>query len=139
MEISLKSLTLVVIGAAVVSAAVTKYYFPRTETKIEIQEKETVKNNIVTQTHEIVKPDGSKEIDTTIVDTSTEKKSSKQNVTIIEDKTKNWSVSLGEDYNFTDKEEIYAFAVNRRILGPFFIGARANTKRELGLQLVFEF
>ncbi len=112
--------------------AVSHKYAPVIKT--EIQEKEVIKNNVVTVVKEIVKPDGTKEVDTTTTDTSTSvaTSDSKQEAPA----QHNWFVAAGRRVAL---EPIYTLEINRRMLGPLTLGIHGATDGLLSVQVGFEF
>ena len=138
MQLSLKSLGIYTLVIAALSVGVTKYFFPNVETKLSIQEKEVIKKDIQTVIKEIVKPDGTKETTTTIVDHS--KESSKKTLEQIVNKKNDWFVAAGVESRLSEMNNpLYKIEVNRRIIGDVFVGATANTNGTLGLQVGFQF
>jgi hypothetical protein len=116
--------------------AVTHYgsywYGSQKPAEIRTVEKEIVKKDVITQIVEVLKPDGTKETKTIIVDKSTEK--STKNVEVTQSK-KDWLV--GAYYKVTDPA--YGITVNRRILGPVFLNVSADTGRNLAVGVGLEF
>lgn len=106
---------------------------PKEITKIEVQEHEVVKNNIVTVTKEITKADGTKEIVTTVVDKSIEKKDKQIESIVSKPTERQWLVGLG--VNPLKYTETYSVKVDRRILGPLFLGGQyiRNKSDNIGL------
>lgn len=111
-----------------------RYVLPANEvTKIEQVEHEVVRNNVITITKEVTKADGTKETVTTVVDKSVEKKD-KQVESIVSKPIENrWLVGLG--VNPIKYTETYSVRVDRRILGPLFIGGQyiRNKSDNIGL------
>ena len=118
-----------------------------TQTKVEtiIKEVEVKKDNIVTQQHEVIKPDGTKVIDTSTVDksidsTSTDTSTVSSSTTKVGTTPPKWHVSLAANRaNPLLSETYYNLNVEKRLLGPFFIGVTASTHKEAGLMIGFEF
>jgi hypothetical protein len=130
---------LIVYTAVIVVATVvaTKYYFPSIEEKIRIEEKEVIKRDVVTRIVEIIKPDGSKETQTEIIDRTKEKITKEFESLKIQ--KKDWFIAGGASLNINDVTPVYNFQVNRRVLGPFYIGASVNTRKDIGVLIGFEF
>jgi hypothetical protein len=125
------------------SAGVTRYYFPQVtvETKTVEVQKDVIRNNIVTITSTMKLPNGevdttTKTIDNTVhVDTDTKTSQSMQL-----SPQKNWFVGAEASItgiNFANPA--YGVFVNRRILGPFYLGGSVNTKGEFGVSVGMEF
>ncbi len=138
MELSWKSLGIYTVVVAALAVGVTKYYFPTIDTKITVQEKEVVRKDVQTVIKEIVKPDGTKETVTTIVDKS--KESSTKKLEQIVTKKNDWFVAAGAEARLNDlNNPVYKIEANRRILGDVFVGATVNTQGAVGVQLGFTF
>lgn len=135
---TIRNTAILVIIMCVITAVVTRYYFPQVQTKTEIVEKEVVRNNIKTIIKEIVRKDGTKETITEIVDkTKKQADSSKTETKIL---AKNWMASL--TYNKSLDADGYQLSVSRRQLGPFFLTGNVATfggELQAGLGVGFEF
>lgn len=93
-----------------------------------------------TKTITVIKPDGTKVI--TVVDKSvdTTKEDQKQsNTKIVENGKPQWKVGVDLTPRNPQLGHFYGARVDRRILGPVFVGAFGNTDRTLGLSLGVEF
>lgn len=132
-----KSIVILLIVVAVVSAGVTRYFFPQVEFKNTETVKEVVRNDIRTIVRTIERPDGTKETTEEIVDRSTRRETS-TNETIIAAK-KQWVFDIGARTKVTDINVVYDLQVQRRILGPFFVGAKASTDQSVGVSIGMEF
>lgn len=127
----------VVLVVAALSVAVTKYYWPRVETKTVEVTKEVLKTDVRTVVKIVEKPDGSKETTTEIVDHSSKESSkSKESVKYTQ---KDWMVSASASTKFTNIEPIYGAQVQRRILGPIYMGVVASTDKMVGVSVGLEF
>lgn len=126
--------TLIVIA---VSVATTKYLWPTVETQIRIEEKEVIKKDIRTIIRERTNPDGSTEKETEIIDRSKEKR--EKELEQITNKRKDWFVAAGTSINFSDAKPVYNVQVNRRIIGPIYLGGTAHTNGQVGVQIGLEF
>lgn len=127
---SLRLTFLLCVLSAVAAAAAVKRYLPTEVIKTEIKEVE----KIVTVVHREKKPDG------TIVEDETRTEDRKTNTDTVASKPAapppNWFVSV---QYLPDSTPGYGVSVNRRILGPVFIGAGVNTRKELQVSLSVEF
>ncbi len=132
-----KQLIIYTIIVAIASGAMTKYLWPNIETQIKIEEKEVIKKDIRTIIRERTNPDGSTEKETEIIDHSKEKRDKEFEQTIT--RKKDWYIAAGTSVNQKDLTPVYNLQVNRRILGPFYLGGQVNTKREVSVQIGFEF
>lgn len=106
---------------------------PKEITKVEVQEKEVIRKDIQVVTKEIIRPDGTKEIVTTSTDKSVEKKDKVLETLISKPSEKQWMVGIGASP--LKYYETYSVKVDRRILGPFFIGGQyiRNKSDNIGL------
>lgn len=50
-----------------------------------------------------------------------------------------WLVGAGASYSFADLKPVYEIQASRRILGPVFIGLKADTNATIGLTAIMEF
>ena len=113
---------------------------PKEITKVEVQEREVIKKDVVTVVKEVTRPDGSKETTTTTTDKSTEKKDKEAESIVSKPVEKQWFVTAGASKDLSDFEKtIYQAGVNRRILGPIYVGIQANTNQEIGINIGMEF
>jgi hypothetical protein len=106
-----------------------------------IQQVETVKHDVQTVIKEVVKKDGTKETVTVIEDKSKDytQTKTKDHVTQTTSNVKpQWRVQglVGTDLNF---QPIYGAGIERRIVGPVSAGIYANTKKQVGLSVSLEF
>ena len=106
---------------------------PKEITKIEVQEHQVIRNNVVTVTKEITKADGTKETVTTVVDKSVEKKDKQVESIVSKPAEKQWLVGIG--VNPLTYTETYSVKVDRRVLGPLFLGGQyiRNKSDNIGL------
>lgn len=138
MELSWKTLGIYTVVVAALAVGATKRLWPTVDTRLTIQEKEVIKKDIQTVIKEVVKPDGTKETTTTIVDHS--KESTKKQVEQIVNKKNDWFVAAGAEARLNDLQNpVYKIEANRRILGDIFVGATVNTQGAVGVQLGFTF
>lgn len=128
---------ILVILVAVASAGITRYYFPQVEFKNTETVKEVVRNDIRTIVKEVVRADGTKEIITETTDKSVKKEESKSQ-TIISSKPQ-WMFDVGARTNLSDRDIYYDLQVQRRVLGPFFLGAKLSTDKSIGVSIGMEY
>jgi len=121
-------------------------YLQPAEVKIEIKEVikevEVENRNVVTIIREIERPDGTREIETRIVDKTTIEKdrtASRSEVKTVRALKPQWKVGamVGQS-DFLRGGTIYGAQVERRILGPFFLGVWGNTNKSAGLSISME-
>ena len=138
MELSLKTIGIYTVVVAALAVGATKRLWPTVDTKLTVQEKEVIKKDIQTVIKEVVRPDGTKETVTTIVDQS--KESSSKTLEQIVTKKNDWFVAAGAEARLNELQNLnYKIEVNRRIIGDIFVGATANTQGSVGLQVGFTF
>ena len=123
------------VGILVGGYIIYKFY-PNVKKQIEIQEKEVVRNDIRTIVKEVIRPDGSKETTTEIVDKT--KKIYDNKINYAESKL-DWLISANIAKKNFKNSDIYGLQIQRRILGPIFIGLTGNTNKEYGISVGFEF
>ena len=125
----MKNYLIVALAAALSGAAITKYYWP-TERSTEV---EVVRNNVVTETREITKADGTKEVVTVVTDKTTKK----ETATVVAVSTKpkyHVSISATRSLNYlTGGDVIYGAQLDYNVLGPVTLGVRADTSKQFGL------
>lgn len=121
---SIRNTAILVLVMCVITAVVTRYYFPQVETKTEVVEKEVVRNDIKTVIKEVVRKDGSKETITEIIDKTKKQQESKK--TEVKIAKKDWHVSVLYTRNISENQAGYTLTVSRRQLGPFFLTGSAG-------------
>lgn len=132
-----KNTLILVAITAVVSAAVTRHYFPKIQQQTVEIEKEVIKTDIRTVTRVIERPDGTKESVTEIVDRTTKRETTSKTATTFQ--RKDWVVSLGGVAQVRHLDPVYVLQVNRRILGPFYVGGIITTDQQIGISVGLEF
>jgi hypothetical protein len=120
---------------------VGKYLSPEKIKKETITvEKEVIKRDVVTIIKEIKKPDGTIETTSTVVDKSEISTELKRSELIIVVKEKhNWLARAIIEARELDLRPQYGAGIERRILGPFFVGAYYTTQKTFGATISFEF
>lgn len=135
-----KYVLILLLITAAISAAVTKYYFPKVEYKNTETIKEVVRNDIRTIVKEVVRPDGTKETVTETTDKSFKTEVSKKEV-IVAAKSQ-WLVGFSAKTSLRNPEVGYELSVARRQLGPIYllgqVGYR-NNEMNFGLGIGLEF
>lgn len=130
----------ILLVAIAASVSVTRYFFPRIETQTVDVIKEVVKTDVRTITKIIEKPDGTKETIIDHTDKSVENKDQKHTQTTY---AKNqWLVAGTVQQNLDNGlnlQPIYGVHIQRRILGPVFLGAMGSTDKRAGLSVGMEF
>ncbi len=126
---------------AVTVIAALAFYFGTTygsKTEMQVVEKEVIKYQVVTQIKEVVRPDGTKVTDTTIVDTGKSTKDVVTSVTVAQPPAMN-KVAVAVNTERFAEPHSYTLTYERRLIGPMWLGASYNTKQVYGLTLAWEF
>lgn len=133
---NLKTIIAAVIIGLGLGAGITKAYFPKIQ-EVNI-EKEVVRTDVRTVVKEVIRADGSKETVTETTDRTVKKEDKKSTI----DKTpepKMNKVSAIVKYDFDEKKENYGVLVERRLVGPVFLGLYGDTKKNIGVSAGIEF
>ncbi len=127
---------------AVLVIALTSYGFGRYVQPAQIKEViktvEIVKHDTTTIVKEHKNRDGSSDTETTVVNHDIDLSKSDDSKTIT-NLTPQWKVQGQYGYNFQSLRPVYGAAIERRIVGPLFIGAWGNTDHTVGLSVGLEF
>lgn len=120
-----------------VGAALTYWLYPRVEYRQVVKQETVVRNDVRTVIKTVERPDGTRET----VQETTDNTVRADNRTATTEKVlaKNWLVAATAAAQLKNLEPVYGLHVQRRILGPFFVGALANSTGQLGLSLGMEF
>lgn len=135
MEISTKALATIVVGAAILGGFAERAVTNRETAKQSSKETESTDNNITTIIKEHDNVDGSKDKSTTIVDKSKskEQKQTESLVTTVV-ASNNWMLWGG-----VNVQQTYYAGLNRRILGPVYLGVWGSTAKDVGLSIAVQF
>lgn len=142
MNIQYKTLAAIILVAMVIGGAIeTKFASNKSEIKTQVVDHTITQNHVVTVVKEVDRPDGTKEITTTKDDTSVKHDTSVSDKEDIKAKpAPNWMVSAGVGFELDNSfGRVYKAEVQRRILGPVFLGVYGTTRSEAGLTVGFEF
>lgn len=134
---NLRNSIIIMVIVAGISAGITRYYFPQVQYKNVEVTKEVVKTDIKTVIKTVEKPDGSKETVTEIVDNTVSVGTSKLNTTIAA--KPQWMISVGAHKPYDKSNAFYDLEIQRRILGPFYLGGRVSTDKTIGISIGMEF
>lgn len=127
---------IIAIVSASVGAGLVYWLYPRTVT--EVQTKETIKKDVVTVVHEVVRKDGTIDRTTEITD-HTKETSRTSSTQTIAPKIPVWALR-GEAYAETGRGPgWYTVGLERRLIGPFWAGIQATTKHDYGFTIRMEF
>lgn len=125
---SIKMSALIAVIAFIAGIAVSRFQFPS-----EVKE-ETKQNDVVTIIKEVIRPDGTKEVDTRIVDRT------KEVIKEVQYKKPDWRIQGGVGVHLASSlVPVYSVGVERRILGPMWLGAGADTTGLIKLTVAVEF
>lgn len=117
---------------AIITHYVAYWYGAQKPANVQLVEKEVIKRDIQTVVKEVVRPDGTKETVTTIIDKS--KESSAKQI-LLSPPAKNWVVGAYYRVN----EPTYALNVNYRLVGPVYLGGLLDLNKNVYLGLSLEF
>jgi hypothetical protein len=102
-------------------AAICHYFYPPKEISTT---RDVVQTRVVTVVQERKLPDGTTETSTTTTDNSTRANTSESTKPVPQS---NWHISAGAGLALQGLVPTYSFSVQRRVLGPFFLGATYTT------------
>jgi len=135
MELSPKGIVAMVITSALTGGIIAIKYQKSVKPDITDQ-KVITKDQIVTVVHEVTKPDGSKITDTK----KTEEFHQDENILIpIIPPQPLWRISGGVGYAFSVQSYAYSIQLDRRLIGPIWVGIRGNNLKEVDVMLGVEF
>ena len=138
MQIGWKAIGIYTVVIAALAIGATKRLWPSIETQVKVEEKEVIKKDVRTIIKERTNTDGSSTKETIIVDNSKESSTKKfEQITV---KKHDWFVAAGAEARLSElANPSYKLEVNRRIIGDIYVGATANTRGSVGLQVGFSF
>jgi hypothetical protein len=112
----------------------TAFAIGRYTAPVKVEEKQVITKETEYITREIAKPDGTIVKETIKKDTAT-----KDTQKTVDNKKPDYKVSVIPQYNFSDKKMVYGASVEKRIVGPFFVGIYADTNSNVGASISMEF
>lgn len=127
MELPNKAIVTIVLASAILGGYIERQFAGKTT----IHDTITKDNDIVTIIKEKQNKDGTSEKDTTIVDKSKEKE---KIVEIIAPKPPEWLVQ-GQVGLIQGLTTVYTLNINKRLLGPIFVGAWGSTQQSVGVSV----
>lgn len=131
MQVTNKTIAIGICAAFALGAS-TRYLFPATKTVENI----VTKDHVVTVVKQIKNKDGTTETDTT---TTEDKNTTDNKVAIVAIRAiSNWHVGAGANIGL-NLQPSYSVQVDRRILGPVFVGISGDTIGRVGAHLSVEF
>lgn len=107
-----------------------------------IKEVEVVKRDVRTVIKEVTSPDGTRQVDTVIEDKTRERTrtdSDRSNETIVTNEKPQWKVGVSARTKIFDLVPVYGGTVERRIIGPIFVGINGWTDSSFGISVGLEF
>lgn len=132
---TLKYIVLLMVGSAIAGALLTSKYQKSICPPVSDQ-KVITKDQIVTEVHEVIKPDGSKITDTK----RTEEFHQEENILIPQVlPSSSWRINGGIGYAFSVQSYAYSIQLDRRLIGPVWVGIRGNNLKEVDVMLGVEF
>ena len=133
-----KVYTAAIVVALALGIYIGKSQFSKTET-VEV-EREVIKRDVVTVVREVTMPDGTRSVETVTTDRSKERKDV-TNVTTKATASPDWHVSVSASAARVSEisSPVYGVQLERRILGPFSLGARVQTDKQIGVVVSYEF
>lgn len=124
---------IIILVSVAIGATITKLYYPTLQTVTET--KEVVRNNVVTEVHEVIRTDGSKEIITVTVD-KTVKKDTSSVVAVVAPKLPQYHASISATRStdaLLNGDVVYGAQLDYNVIGPISVGVRADTSKQIGL------
>jgi hypothetical protein len=138
-------LILIVVLSLLIGAGSSYYFSPTkvvTKFVTQVQIKDVIHTNVVTVTKTIKQPNGAVETDTTKTDLSI---TNDQSQTVAESdksvtrKESDWKASVQFSSSSTLPEYLYGASIDRKLLGPIYIGAFGNASRVFGAEVGISF
>jgi hypothetical protein len=137
--ITIKTFLISLLVAAILVAAMTRYFFPLLQTKIVEVEKEVIHENIVTVTHTVTTPAGIIDTTTTTTDRSIKSIIDNKTIVMVHKPTINISALIGKDFHKSGFEPLYGVSVSKEFIGPVTIGAFGLTSSVVGVTIGLNF
>jgi hypothetical protein len=116
--------------------ALTEHHYAKPVIQSVNVDHDVIHNNIVTVTHTIHEKDGTTDTTTTTMDHTQQVDTDTKTIA---KPLPNWLVAGTYSTEIHTLQPAYGVQVNRRILGPMYIGAGLNSQGMVGLSLGFEF
>lgn len=124
---------------AVLSAVLTRHYFPQIQTKTVTVDKEVIRNDIQTVVHSIKEPNGDVDTTTTTTDHSIKIDVDKSTAETLQKPTMNISAIMANDVSHSLLVPTYGISISKQVLGPFTIGLFGLTNGTGGVSLGINF
>jgi hypothetical protein len=111
----------------------------KSSTSIVETEKEVKRNDITTVVKEIKKADGTIEIVTTTVDKTKETIDKKLVAKVTEARKNLYHVAVASDHMIKGTPGLYSLTIERELISSFTLGIKADTDKNVGVVLGFNF
>jgi len=111
----------------------------KSSTSIVETEKEVKRNDITTVVKEIKKADGTIEIVTTTVDKTKETIDKKLVAKVTEARKNLYHVAVASDHMIKGTQGLYSLTIERELISSFTLGIKADTDKNVGVVLGFNF
>ena len=111
----------------------------KSSTSIVETEKEVKRNDITTVVKEIKKADGTIEIVTTTVDKTKETIDKKLVAKVTEARKNLYHVAVASDHMIKGTQGLYSLTIERELISSFTLGIKADTDKNIGVALGFNF
>jgi hypothetical protein len=135
MEIPGKLLITGAVGCIILGAAADSYFNKGGSIDTKIVEHEVIKYRTITKSHETTNPDGSKTVDTIIIDDGEKQRDiDKHIVEKAAAASPKWLAAASSSLN-PGLTRVYSVSLDRRLLGPVTVGVYGSTSKEVGLRI----
>lgn len=135
MEIPVKLLVTGAIGCVIAGGLIEHQFSKNEVVKTITVDHDVIKYKIITQTHEVISPDGSKTIDSTVTDNSEKTTNIVQKIVDAKASEQfSWLAAAGMNVD-ANGVKTYSVSVDKRLLGPLTLGAYGSTHNEVGLRI----
>ena len=134
---TLKQALILALICSAISSAVTRFYWPVVQTKTVEKTNDVYHNDIQTVLRIVKEPSGAVESTTTTIDNSVRVDTTDKSLETL--KRPDWLVGATIGTDFVSSLPIYGVHVQRRVLGPFWLGIGVNTTHQATLSLEMEF
>lgn len=136
MQFSWRVVAITACTCAAAGALLQRQFDDKMIQRAKSEQKVVTQNKIVTVVKEVIKPDGTKETETTTTDNSSKTETAKSSLEIIAPMAKTWFVAASAGVRLLERAEpVYSLRVDRQIVGPVWVGGYLNTRQEVGLNL----
>lgn len=136
---TLRLVILLCLLSALLSAVVTKYYFPAIQVKTVETEKEVIRTDVQTVVHTVTQPNGAIDTTTTTIDHSQKTETDNKTLVQLKSSTINVSALVGNDFSKRLIQPIYGISVSKELLGPITVGLFGLTSGTIGVSVGLNF